>query len=143
MVAKYRHGGIVRGARPARRSRTRKAAASAAAPRSTAASTTGCPASSPRNGSATYRIDEFGADALDRYAERIEDELGVSRLPGAPPASSAMLERGAAKLGWQAVEFSRVFRYESSGRAVKQTMARTMLPSAIEAGAQRRRRTAA
>ena len=29
-----------------------------------------------------YRIDEFGTDALDRYAERIEDELGVSRLPG-------------------------------------------------------------
>jgi choline dehydrogenase-like flavoprotein len=82
-----------------------------------------------------YRIDEFGADALDRYSERIEEELGVSRLPGAPPVSSAMLERGAAKLGWQAVEFSRVFRYESSGRAVKQTMARTMLPSAMQAGA--------
>ena len=48
--------------------------------------------------------------------------------PGAPPASSAVLERGAAKLGWRAVEFSRVFRYESNGRAVKQTMARTMLP---------------
>src|SRR4029079_3724740 len=82
-----------------------------------------------------YRIDEFGADALDRYSARIEDELAVSRLPGAPPVSSAMLERGAAKLGWQAVEFSRVFRYESSGRAVKQTMARTLLPRAIEAGA--------
>ena len=86
-----------------------------------------------------YRIDEFGADALDRYAERIEDELGVSRLPGAPPVSSAMLERGAAKLGWQAVEFSRVFRYESSGRAVKQTMARTMLPSAMRSRRTRRR----
>ncbi|MGO9872992.1 MAG: FAD-dependent oxidoreductase [Acidimicrobiia bacterium] len=82
-----------------------------------------------------YRIDEFGADALDRYSERIEDELAVSRLPGAPPMSSAVLERGAAKLGWQAVEFSRVFRYEPSGRAVKQTMARTLLPRAMEAGA--------
>ena len=82
-----------------------------------------------------YRIDEFGGDELDRYAQRIEDELGVSRLPGAPPMSSAVLERGAAKLGWQAVEFSRVFRYESSGRAVKQTMARTLLPRAMEAGA--------
>jgi choline dehydrogenase-like flavoprotein len=59
----------------------------------------------------------------------------VSRLPGAPPMSSAVLERGAAKLGWQAVEFSRVFRYESNGRAVKQTMARTLIPRAIEARA--------
>ncbi len=84
----------------------------------------------------TYCIDEFGPDALDRYAARIEDELAVSRLPGAPPTSSAVLERGAAKLGWQAVEFSRVFRYEANGRAVKQTMARTMLPRAVHAGAQ-------
>ncbi len=87
-----------------------------------------------------YRIDEFGTEALDRYADRIEAELGVSRLPGAPPASSAVLERGATKLGWRSVEFSRVFRYEPNGRAVKQTMARTLLPAAIEAGAQRRRR---
>ncbi len=82
-----------------------------------------------------YRIDEFGADTLDHYSERIEEELAVSRLPGAPPMSSAVLERGAAKLGWQAVEFSRVFRYESNGRAVKQTMARTLIPRAIEARA--------
>jgi choline dehydrogenase-like flavoprotein len=82
-----------------------------------------------------YDIDEFGPDELDRYAERIEQELGVSLLPGAPPASSAVLERGATKLGWRSVEFSRVFRYEPNGRATKQTMARTLLPRAIEAGA--------
>src|SRR5258707_1031399 len=82
-----------------------------------------------------YQIEEFGQDALDTYAERIEQELGVSLLPGAPPPSSAVLERGATKLGWRSVEFSRVFKYEPNGRAVKQTMARTMLPSAIEAGA--------
>jgi choline dehydrogenase-like flavoprotein len=83
-----------------------------------------------------YCIDEFGPAALNRYSERIEEELGVSLLPGAPPMSSAVLERGAAKLGWQSVEFSRVFRYESSGRAVKQTMARTLIPRAMEARAQ-------
>jgi choline dehydrogenase-like flavoprotein len=82
-----------------------------------------------------YRIDEFTPSALDAYAEGIERELEVSRLPGAPPMSSAVLERGAAKLGWQAVEFSRVFRYEPNGRAVKQTMARTFLPAAIASGA--------
>jgi len=42
-----------------------------------------------------YAIEEFGPDALDGYADRIEHELGVSLLPGAPPPSSAVLERGA------------------------------------------------
>src|SRR5262249_3012532 len=82
-----------------------------------------------------YDIAEFGAGALDAYADRVEDVLAVSRVPGAPPTSSAVLQRGAGKLGWQAVEFARVFRYEENGRAVKQTMARTMLPAAIAAGA--------
>jgi choline dehydrogenase-like flavoprotein len=84
----------------------------------------------------TYDIAEFTPDALDAYADRIEQELAVSRLPGAPPPSSAVLERGATKLGWRSVEFARVFRYEDGGRAVKQTMARTMLPRAVDAGAE-------
>jgi choline dehydrogenase-like flavoprotein len=84
----------------------------------------------------TYQIDEFTTEILDSYADRIEKELAVSWLPGAPPPSSAVLERGATKLGWRAVEFARVFRYEDSGRAVKQTMARTFVPRAVEAGAQ-------
>ena len=36
-------------------------------------------------------------------------------LPSAPPPSSATLERGATKLGWRAVEFPRVFRYDQPG----------------------------
>ncbi|MEJ7583529.1 MAG: GMC family oxidoreductase N-terminal domain-containing protein [Acidimicrobiales bacterium] len=84
----------------------------------------------------TYRIDEFSPETLDGYAERIERQLTVSLLPGAPPASSAMLERGASKLDWRAVEFARVFRYDEAGRGTKQTMARTLLPDAIEAGAE-------
>jgi choline dehydrogenase-like flavoprotein len=82
-----------------------------------------------------YDIDEFDAGALHAYAQRIENELAVSRLPGAPPPSSALLERGATKLGWQAVEYERVFRYDTAGRGVKQTMTRTLLPRAIDAGA--------
>jgi choline dehydrogenase-like flavoprotein len=38
-------------------------------------------------------------------------------------------------LGWRAVEFPRVFRYDQQGRGVKQTMARTMIPRALAAGA--------
>jgi choline dehydrogenase-like flavoprotein len=82
-----------------------------------------------------YGIEEFDPASLDAYADRIENELAVSRLPGAPPPSSAVLERGATKLGWQAVEYARVFRYDAAGRGVKQTMTRTLLPRAIEAGA--------
>jgi choline dehydrogenase-like flavoprotein len=82
-----------------------------------------------------YDIDGFDTGTLDAYGDRIENELAVSRLPGAPPVSSAVLERGATKLGWEAVEYARVFRYDAAGRGVKQTMTRTLLPRAIEAGA--------
>jgi choline dehydrogenase-like flavoprotein len=83
----------------------------------------------------TYDIDEFTAEALDRVAGRVEDQLSVARVPGAPPASSAALERGATKLGWRNVEFARVFSYDDQGRGTKQTMSRTMLPRALAAGA--------
>jgi len=82
-----------------------------------------------------YHIEEFTSDTLDRYAEEIERELSVSHLPGAPPPSSAVLERGATKLGWRSVEFLRVFRHDGNDRGVKQTMARTLLPRAVAAGA--------
>jgi choline dehydrogenase-like flavoprotein len=84
----------------------------------------------------TYRIAEFTPEVLNKYADQVESELSVSHLPGAPPPSSAALERGAAKLGWRAVEFARVFTYDSAGRGTKQTMARTFLPRAVDEGAQ-------
>lgn len=84
----------------------------------------------------TYDIDEFGTEALAAYASRIEAEMQVSTLPTAPPPSSAVLERGATKLGWRNVEFARVFRYDDAGRGTKQTMSRTLIPKAVAAGAQ-------
>ena len=84
----------------------------------------------------TYGIDEFTPAALHGYAERVEDWQSVQQLPGAPPLSSALLERGAAKLGWRSVEFPRVFSFaDGDGRGVKQTMARTVIPRAVDAGA--------
>jgi choline dehydrogenase-like flavoprotein len=134
MVAKYRHGG-----------------SSAALGRPTIAYAEGrcvggsteinsglyhrLPAELARDWQRTYEIEEFAPEQLDGYAAQVEHQLSVSRLPGAPPVSSAVLERGATKLGWRSVEFSRLFRYEHNGRAVKQTMARTFLPQAIDAGA--------
>ena len=85
---------------------------------------------------ATYGIDEFAPAALAGYADRVEQQLAVTTVPGAPPASSAALERGATKLGWRNVEFARVFSYDEQGRGTKQTMSRTMLPKALAAGAE-------
>lgn len=84
---------------------------------------------------ARYQIEEFTPGILDRYGDEIEQELSVSKLPGAPPPSSAVLERGATKLGWRAVEFERMFAYDAAGRATKQTMARTFIPRALDDGA--------
>ena len=83
-----------------------------------------------------YDIDGFDAATLARYAGQVEAELGVSTLPTAPPPSSAVLERGATKLGWRNVEFPRVFRYDEQGRGTKQTMSRTFVPRAVAAGAE-------
>ena len=41
-----------------------------------------------------YAIDEFTPAALAGYADRVESQLSVTTVPGAPPASSAVLERG-------------------------------------------------
>jgi choline dehydrogenase-like flavoprotein len=82
-----------------------------------------------------YAIDEFSPESLEGYADRVEAQLSVTTVPGAPPASSAAIERGATKLGWRNVEFARVFSYDEQGRGTKQTMTRTMLPRALAAGA--------
>lgn len=82
-----------------------------------------------------YDIEGFEPAVLDRCATQVEEWLGVSRLPGAPPPSSEVLLRGADRLGWRSVEFPRVFRYGDDGRGVKQTMSRTLLPRAETAGA--------
>ncbi len=82
-----------------------------------------------------YRIAEFTPEVLDHYSSLIEDEIRISTVPGAPPLSSALIERGATKLGWRSTEFARLFSYSPDGRGVKQTMARTFVPRAVAAGA--------
>lgn len=81
-----------------------------------------------------YDIDGFEPEVLDRYATLVEGWQSVSTVPGATPRSSSILADGAARLGWRAVEFPRVYRYDD-GQAQKQTMSRTLLPRAIAAGA--------
>ncbi|MBI2709545.1 MAG: GMC family oxidoreductase [Actinobacteria bacterium] len=82
-----------------------------------------------------HHIDEFTPEVLDRCADWAEREVTVSCVPDAPPRSSAVLADGAQRLGWHAVEVPRVVRYEQDG-AAKQTMAATLLPRAVAAGAE-------
>jgi len=82
-----------------------------------------------------HHIEEFTPAALDGYADRVEAELTVSKVPGKPPEASAVLERGAEALDWRSVEFPRVFAYDAEHRGTKQTMARTLIPAAVAAGA--------
>ncbi|MFZ6002460.1 MAG: FAD-dependent oxidoreductase [Actinomycetota bacterium] len=82
-----------------------------------------------------FDLDDFTADAMDRYAERIEAWVAVNPVPGAPPRSSAIIEEGATKLGWRSVEFPRAFSYDDAGHGTKQSMSRTLLPRARQAGA--------
>jgi choline dehydrogenase-like flavoprotein len=82
-----------------------------------------------------YAIAEFGPATMDHYASEVERLISVAKLPGPPPASSAILDEGANKLGWRAVEFARLWSYPG-GRSVKQTMARTFIPRALEHGAE-------
>ena len=82
-----------------------------------------------------YGIADFDEATLDRYATEIEDTITVRRLPGEAPLSSATLERGADRLGWRSVEFARLFAYDTQGRGTKQSMSRTLIPRAVQAGA--------
>lgn len=82
-----------------------------------------------------HTIEEFTPTVLDAYADRVEQDLSVAKVPGEPPLSSTILERGAAALDWRSVEFARVFRYDRDQRGTKQTMARTLIPRAVESGA--------
>lgn len=94
------------------------------------------PAALTEDWRARYRIEEFSPDVLDRYAAAVEGDVGVATVPGAPPRSSELMEEGAAKIGWRSTEFPRAFAYDERGRGTKQTMARTLIPRAVAAGAE-------
>lgn len=84
-----------------------------------------------------HRIDDWDVDELLAIADEVETDLSVGPLPGAPPAASEVLHRGADALGWRNDEIPRWMTYPSgevtSGR--RQSMTRTYLPRATAAGA--------
>ena len=136
MVAQVPPPGAARPRSATRSSPTSRAAASAAAPRSTAASTTGCPTTWPTSGSGRYRIDEFTPEALAGYADRVEDQISVARVPGraAGVVGRPRAGRHQARLAQRGVRPGVQLR-RPRARGTKQTMSRTMLPRALAAGA--------
>ncbi len=68
-------------------------------------------------------------------ADEIETALSVGPLPGPVPAASEVLHRGAERLGWRNDEIPRWMTYPDGQPGVRQSMTRTYLPRAADAGA--------
>jgi choline dehydrogenase-like flavoprotein len=81
-----------------------------------------------------FGVAALGCADMERHFEACEQAVSVSYLPGAAPAASLKLAQGAQALGWSATEVPRWFRYENGGSGERQTMSRTFLPRALEAG---------
>lgn len=77
--------------------------------------------------------DAAPADLLP-YFETSERELNVSALPGESPLASLKLHEGALAKGWKSMEVPRWYRYEANGEEHKQSMTRTLIPRAQNAG---------
>ena len=123
-----------------RRSPTPRAAAPAAAPRSTAGCTSG------RRSTCIDRWRDRATTSTTSIptrshaiADEVEAALSTSaRCPGRTTPASELLRRGAAALGWRHSEIPRWMTYPPGGDAVtgaRQSMTRTYLPRAFAAGA--------
>jgi choline dehydrogenase-like flavoprotein len=86
-----------------------------------------------------FTIRDLHPDDLVRTAGRVERDLTVSPMPGAPSAASDAMRRGAEALGWANAEIPRWMAYAPGGdgavSAQRQSMTRTYLPRAVAAGA--------
>ncbi|MDC1153181.1 GMC family oxidoreductase [Nitrospinaceae bacterium] len=89
---------------------------------------------------------KFGVEGLSEselipHFEVCEKDLSVSLLPDSPPVASAKLDIGAKKLGWKVVEVPRWYDYgkgtsgQQGFQKIRQTMSRTYIPRACDAGA--------
>jgi choline dehydrogenase-like flavoprotein len=82
-----------------------------------------------------YRIGDFGPDVLAAAAAEVEDFLDITTVPDEAPPASAKIAEGADALGRRSTEIARAFSYSPDGHATKQTMARTYITRALQAGA--------
>jgi choline dehydrogenase-like flavoprotein len=89
--------------------------------------------------SAGWDIEALDPEVLGPLHDRVERELSVAPWPGDRlPEASQLLRGGAERLGWAGFDVPRWARYEHTPDGVrvhKQTMTRTYLRAAIDAGA--------
>jgi choline dehydrogenase-like flavoprotein len=82
-----------------------------------------------------YRISDFSADSLGKFADDIEAALSVSTSSRGAPMASVLLADGASRLGWASAEVPRWYRESPEPTETgRQTMTRTYLPRATRAG---------
>ncbi len=85
-----------------------------------------------------YSIRDFATDDILSICEEVEESLSVQTVPGEHTEASRILQRGADRLGWQNGEIPRWMTYPEGAGATegkRQSMTRTYLPRAFEAGA--------
>lgn len=81
-------------------------------------------------------VEDLTADSLRTHHETVEQRLAVAveSAEAVPNPASVVLHRGADRLGWSAVEVPRWVRRGPDGEIEKQTMTRTYLADAVDAG---------
>ncbi len=85
-----------------------------------------------------FAIRDLSERDIAEHAREIEKTLSIGTVPGDVTPASSVIERGAATLGWAAREVPRWMVYRDKADAAdgeRQTMTRTYLPRAREAGA--------
>jgi choline dehydrogenase-like flavoprotein len=89
-----------------------------------------------------FQLEGAGWSDMVPHFEACERDVSVSFLPGAAPPASLKLLEGAGRKGWRSLEVPRWFKYGSDGagsyrgerQSQKQSMTRTFIPRALNAG---------
>jgi len=85
-----------------------------------------------------YAIHDFGDEEFFQACDEVEQALSVQTVPGRQTPASERLRDGADQLGWQHDEIPRWMTYpegDDASTGQRQSMTRTYLPRAVEAGA--------
>ncbi|MFZ1101792.1 MAG: GMC family oxidoreductase [Hyphomicrobiaceae bacterium] len=85
-----------------------------------------------------FQLEGAGLAEMVPHFEACERDVSISYLPGDAPPASLKLHDGAAIKGWKSLEVPRWFKYGSGGPGdnggEKQSMSRTFIPRALQAG---------
>ncbi|PWJ91315.1 MULTISPECIES: GMC family oxidoreductase [Mesorhizobium] len=84
---------------------------------------------------AIFKVGDLSLDRLMPHFVACENTARIEYIPGETPPISTRLRDGAARLGWQATEAPRLFRYDGAGKSGrKQSMSETFVPRFLKAG---------